>query len=198
MASKDIVREENILVFLDITESDLADLRTAGLPYIDLDGTNRLYNIESVATWIMTKEFFGEEKTTYFGLLWDSVYNGYNTISVNQSSDFDIAFHIPKDFGTLVSAKLICIPGAGAGGSGKSITLSSQYAAEGEDYDENTESDTDNYTLAASADIIGSLDLSAVLSDLDPLDIVSVNIQHNAIGGTVYYIGLELKYTPGA
>lgn len=197
MAAKDIVREENILLFLNVTESELADLRTEGLPYIDLGSGNRLYNIESVAVWIMTKEYFGPGQTVYSPVDWNNVYNGFKNRSIAGTGNHDFSFVVPADFKSLTSLKLIGIVVSGSAGSGKSITLNSTYGKEGEVYSTHTESDTDVYTIAASAGLIGSLDLSAVFTSIEAGDVCAVNVDHNAIGGYVYYLAIEMIYEPG-
>lgn len=197
MAAKDIVREKNILVFLGVNESELEDLRTEGLPYIDLGGDNRLYNIESVTTWIMTKEYFGPGDTVYFPVDWNNIYNGFKNRSIAGTGNHDFLFVVPADFKALVSLKLIGIVTSGSAGSGKSVTLNSTYGKEGENYAQHTENDTDIYTIAASADFFGSLDLSAVFNSLENGDICAVNVDHNTIGGYVYYTAIELVYEPG-
>jgi len=197
MAAKDIVREENILKFLNVNETKLEDLRTEGLPYIDLGNGDRLYNIESVAIWIMTKEYFGPGNTVYFTVDWNNVYNGFKNRSIAGTGNHDFSFVIPADFKSLVSLKLIGIVTSGSAGSGKSVTLNSTYAKDGESYSQHTESDTDVYEIAASAGLIGSLDLSAVFTSIEAGDLCGVNVDHNAIGGYVYYLAIELKYEPG-
>jgi len=180
MSAKDIVREETILNFLEVTEAQLEALRSIGLPYIVVNENNRLYNIESVATWLMTREYFGLGNTVYFPVDWSSVYNGYKVRQIAGTSNENFTFIIPSDFNNLVSLKLLGIVSAGASGSGKSISLTSYYAGEGEDYTEHTETDTDTYELASAGNMIGTLDLSVVFNDLSAGDICNVNVDHNA------------------
>jgi hypothetical protein len=199
MAAKDIVREDVILEFLGVTASELATLRSAGLPYCDLGDDNRLYNLESVATWVMEQEYFSGEYTVFFPVDPSVVYNGHSAKSIATNSDGDFGeFLIPPDFGSLVSLELIGIPASGAHGSGKSITLESNYGGDDESCTEHNETDTDTYTISDTADYVGALDLSAVFSELAAGDVCGVNVKHNSIGASVYYLGVKLTYSKGS
>lgn len=104
-------------------------------------------------------------------------------------------FSIPSDFVSLVSCDLIGIISTGAAGSGRDIDLSSDYGAIGEAYNIHTESDTTTtYDFTGKANQYASIDISTVLSSLSAGDFVGVFVDHNAIGGSIDYIGIKLIY----
>lgn len=119
------------------------------------------------------------------------------SVAANGSSNF--RFAIPRDFLEVVSIRMRGIPSAAAAGSGKSITLDSNYASAGEVYNLHAASDTRNYNLTGTADILSEvIDLTVVFGSIAAGDTCGVKVKHNAIGGSVEYTGIELVYVGAA
>ena len=120
----------------------------------------------------------------------------YRVISLSQNGSQRFTFHIPNDFASLTSIKLIGIPSAGAAGAAKDIDLSSEYGAIGEASNNFTESDiATTYDLTGtSGEITEVLDLNVVLSSLAAGQFIGVFVDHNGIGGAIDYLGVKLIY----
>lgn len=103
---------------------------------------------------------------------------------------------IPDDFNSLISINLVGIVSAGAAGSGKDIDIFSDYAADDEVYNNHTESDTTStYDFTGKTNTkIDVIDLSGILVNLSAGDSFGIFVDHKAIGGTIYYLGIRLKY----
>ncbi len=110
------------------------------------------------------------------------------------SDIFQFSFVIPVDLIEVVSFDLVGNPDAGAAGAGKGINLTSDYAADGEHYQNHSESDLGTlYNLGVFGQWI-RVDLTSVLSDLAAGDRGGVTVSNHAIGGTLRCLGILLIY----
>lgn len=115
---------------------------------------------------------------------------GFATVSVGANSNFNTNFVGPDDYIGGLSAELIFIPSMTA--TGISLTVSSSYASIGSSY--NTYATSSNYTINTVANQISSLDIINVVPQLQANSFCGLNIKHNLIGQTMYYIGVLLSY----
>ena len=137
----------------------------------------------------------GESMVIYFTVEGNSNRESYRTRNIGATGAYRFTFIVPDDFLSLVSIRLIASPRSGAEGSGKDIDLISSYGADGEAINNHSESDTSStYQIAASAGTFGFLDLSSVFTGLAAGDRCGVFVDHKAIGGSVDYYKIELKY----
>jgi len=115
------------------------------------------------------------------------------TILANDQHRF--TFAIPRDAAYITGLELVVIPTGGAAGAGKSITLNSDYGQPGELYTNHSASNTATYTIPA-ADTIFTLSLLPVFGSVAANDQCGVEVDHNAIGGSMYYLGVRIRYLP--
>ena len=133
----------------------------------------------------------------FAGTDYNAIIGDYRAENILTNGVKRFTFAVPADFGTLVSLDLIGIPSAGADGAGRDIDLSSDYALVGEASNTNSESDTTTtYDLTGTTGQITAVaDLSVVFSSLAAGHVCGVAVTHNAIGGTIAYLGIRLRYT---
>lgn len=121
----------------------------------------------------------------------DSTYGNFSTKSIEANSEGYISFPVPSGFGELISADLICISTDTI--SDVDIDIDSAFGAVGEDKGTHTESDTAS-VYSFTADEISKIDISGILSGITAGDFGGIHIDHNAIGATMHYIAIRLKY----
>jgi hypothetical protein len=98
----------------------------------------------------------------------------------------------------LILVKLDGDVSAGAAGPGKDIDLFISSHGDGEPENQKTASDTSTaYDLSAYANKRYPLVFTSLLNVLNPNpgDTVGLNVDHNGIGGTIYYMNLILIYS---
>lgn len=120
--------------------------------------------------------------------------NIYRAKAVGPAGNENFTFSIPSDFNNLDSMHLIYIPNALAAGPGKDIDFYSNYASIGEDSQTHTESETTQTWTISTANFIGSFEIQQVFTNITAGDFCGVEVDHNNIGGTVYYLGIRLIY----
>jgi hypothetical protein len=119
----------------------------------------------------------------------------YRTRSIAGSGSYRFTFKLPDNYTSLLSVDLIGIVSAAAAQTARNIDLASEYAAIGEIYNTNTESDTTTtYNLSGYSSEIYALNLLTVLTGVAPRDLVGVLVTHVAIGGSIDYLGIRIKY----
>jgi hypothetical protein len=134
-------------------------------------------------------------KEKWFAPNHDGVIGNYRVKSLIGSGADRITFMIPHDFTSLTELVLVGITSAGAAGAGKDIDLYSDYAGAGEDAQTHQESDTTSTYTIPAANTMWEFDISGVFSSLSAGDYCGVQIDHKSIGGTIYYLGIRLKYS---
>lgn len=107
----------------------------------------------------------------------------------NDSTYF--AFHVPPDFGSLISADVIGIPLATF--TTQNIDLFSDFGAVGEVFNVNSVAET-TLTYSGTINVILSISVSVILAGIAVGDYVGVQVDHVGIGTSVDYIGLRLRY----
>lgn len=111
--------------------------------------------------------------------------------AVAGSGSYRFTFHVPFDFNSIVSAGLVVIPAGDVVGG--NIDLSTEYGAIGEVYNLNTETDTTS-TYSFTTNQLGLLSITTVLTGVAAGDYVGLLVNHLAIGTTLNYLGLLLRY----
>lgn len=114
--------------------------------------------------------------------------------SIGATASFNFSFDFPLDFGSIVDLVAVVIGSAGTVGVGKDIDLTSEYGKVGEARNNHAESDTTSTYTLPGLDAVATLDLSGVFSTPEAGDSAGVNIDHNSIGGTMYYQAIRLRY----
>lgn len=160
--------------------------KTDGVLYFKLpDGTEK--SIQTI-TGVGSKSAFQR-------LDYEDDKGNYRTHRITTSGSHRFTFIIPSDFTNLAGLNLVGIIGSGADGSGKDIDLSSDYAKQNELFNTNSESDTaTSYDFTGKTDVMTYLDISSVFSSIEANHICGVFVDHNAIGGSIDYIGVLLEY----
>ena len=115
----------------------------------------------------------------------------HNTVSVRSNDSARFEAHIPDDFVALVSFQAIMIPGST--NATANIDLASDYAALGEAFNVNSETDTTS-TYSLTINLMTGISLATVATNISAGDFFGVTITHNAIGGTANYLGTLLRY----
>jgi hypothetical protein len=126
----------------------------------------------------------------YFSVDTDANFGDYRTKSIGTGGNFQGSFIVPDNFSSLVSLKAIFCPLANFVGA--TATLTSDYSAEGELYNNHSESASPVYSGTAST--WGSLDISGVFTALAAGDRCGLRIVIGATGTTLHFLGYELKY----
>lgn len=105
-------------------------------------------------------------------------------------------FAVPMRYAALIEAKLVGIVSADAANDGLDIDIGVSLAMPGQDSEDRTVSDTSTvYDLSGLEGQLYEFDLFALLDPaIGPCDIVAVQIDHNAIGGPIDYVGLRILY----
>jgi hypothetical protein len=116
----------------------------------------------------------------------------FATLSLGANGTANFTFSVPPDYTTLVSLQLVVIAASTA--AALDIDISSDYGAAGEAYNTNSESNTTS-TFSVTVDQLSGLDISSVFSALAANDFCGIFVDHNAIGQTLYYLGVFLRYT---
>lgn len=131
----------------------------------------------------------------YFSIEPDGNLGDHRVQNISGSSGHRFEFQMPSDFLSITRLVLIASPSAGAAGSGKDIDLFSDYATIGELFNAHSESDTTTtYDFTGDTDKLIEMDISGVFSSVTALDMCGVFVDHNAIGGTLRYFGIQLDY----
>lgn len=139
----------------------------------------------------------GAARTLWFNSDLPQVQQTYNTRSIGATGNQNWNFQVPDDFGSLQDLVLYGDPSAGAAGPARSIDLISNYALPGEAITANSESDIGTlFDLTGLDGTWWGLDVSTVFSNLQPLHMCGVEIDHNGIGGGIEYMVLRMRYFP--
>jgi len=122
-------------------------------------------------------------------------YGNYAVAEIGSNAQGYFSFYIPDDFNSLVSLKIIGIVSPAAAGTGKDIDLFTNYAQHGELYNTHAETDTTTtYDLSAESNRLYELDISGVFTGITAGDHCGIEVDHNSIGGSIYYLNIELEY----
>lgn len=106
-----------------------------------------------------------------------------------------MTFSVPHDFVSIINLSLIGIISAGAAGASKDIDLNSSYGTVGESYIQHVQSDTLTlYNFTGLADKWAEINIAPLFASLSANDHCGLLINHNGIGGAIYYLGINLRY----
>jgi len=114
----------------------------------------------------------------------------YSVNSVSKKSSTYFTFHIPNDFSQIESINVFYVPLFN--NNNDNLELSSTYGSVGEDYDQNQEAE--DISVDFEKDKLSQLDVKTVFGNLSPNSMCGLKIQHDKIGGTVRYVGIEVRY----
>ena len=134
--------------------------------------------------------------TKFFAITSNSVTNkgSYATISVGSNGALNISFEFPEDYVSLVSLEVTGIP-AGTFVN-QDIDFLSQYAAGGELFNTHAQSSTTGL-YSGTVDVLFDADISSLFTSAAAGDHAGIQIDHNAIGTSILYIGVNMIYLRG-
>jgi hypothetical protein len=116
----------------------------------------------------------------------------YRTRRLGPTGNFNVNFFLPSDFGKLIAARLIGIPLESF--TGKVLRISVEHAVVGEP--RNARNATRDFTVGGAAGIVTAFDITSLLAVLlRPSSLGGLTIDHQAIGTSVDYLGLEIFYS---
>ncbi len=133
-------------------------------------------------------------KEMFFQVDHNSDLGDFRSRTVTQSGTFRYDFFAPHDFVELIDVVIIFIPSAGAAGTGKDMDFFSDYGAKGEVFNNHSESNTTGSHNTGTVNVIGEQNVSSVFSSLSANDYCGVQMDHNAIGGSMEHLGIRLRY----
>lgn len=135
-----------------------------------------------------TKEFF--VPVTYATAM--TAFGDYPVANCDSSGKHAyIAFKVPHDFTSIITAKIIIIPIDT--NPAVRYDISSNYGAEGEAYNTHSESQTAP-TYNVTANRFFAIDISGILSSLAADDYVGVDFFRSLVTGNAYVLGVRFKY----
>ncbi|NHJ39634.1 MAG: hypothetical protein FK731_06325 [Asgard group archaeon] len=127
--------------------------------------------------------------------VFDNELGNYKTLNVPASGDGYFNFKIPSKANLITSLKLLGNISAGAAQTARNIDFYFEYHAEGEPYNQHSDSDTTStYDLSAFSGKTYGFELKDKMSSLNANDLVGIFIDHSSIGGDINYFGIELTY----
>ena len=115
----------------------------------------------------------------------------YNTVSVGQNGSIDFTFAFPENMASIVSVHVHCIPNGN--GVNRSFDLDVDYASVGQDYKTHSAS-APGTLFSFVANEMTKFELTSLFGSAVGGDIAGVLIDHNVIGSTLNYLGIELEY----
>lgn len=133
----------------------------------------------------------------FFGIAGSTDFVGdYAVKDVAANGSGRLAFQVPTDFGVLVGVGLVGIVSAGAALAGRDIDFYTSYAAVGELSTQHQQSDIASvYDLSGASGRLYQFDITSLFTNLAAGDYVGVQVDHNAIGGAIDYLGITLSYS---
>jgi hypothetical protein len=122
----------------------------------------------------------------------------YGNYAVNNTGSNASAYFntkVPDNFLSLVNCFVYGIIDPSTAGASKDIDIYVDYATVGEAYNTHTASDTTTvYDLTGTGNQIYRFTLNSLLGSLAGDDSLGVQMDHNAIGNSIYYLGIEIEY----
>lgn len=129
------------------------------------------------------------------GTDYNANFNNYRVRSIAGTGAHRFTMKIPDDYASTVSFELRGFISSGAAGSGKDIDITSQNCKKDEDYNIHEDSDTaTSYDFSGKANKLWFINVAPVATTIEAGDTISFFIDHNGIGGAVYYTELSLTY----
>jgi len=138
----------------------------------------------------------GSTMCWFFPVDHDSNYGEYRVQSISGTGSFRFTFFIPHCLSVITHVHMICIVTASAAQAGRDIDLYSNYGADGELYNQNTEQDiTSTYDLSAYPEKFHEFDIAHVFSSIAAGDRCGIRVDHKSIGGYIRYLGIKVEGT---
>jgi len=123
-------------------------------------------------------------------------YNNRRVRAIGATGAYRFNFYVPKNFTGALTVKLIGYPVSGAGGTGKDIDLTGEYTnSAGASSTQYTFSDTTSTYNTGSDDTRLELDITSLFSNITNGTDAGILVDHNGIGGTINYLGVEVTST---
>jgi hypothetical protein len=147
------------------------------------DGTGKLSR-----GWLPSREVCFTVET-------NAAYNSRRVRTLTSVADYEFNGAFPGDFNSIVKMVIRGFISSGAAGSGKDIDMSVELAGEGQVYNNRTASDTTTvYDLTGYTDSLYEFDISGLFSAAVAGDHFGLLVDHNTIGGSIYYVDIVLEY----
>lgn len=164
-------------------------------------GTRAGGGLHSVATTSTAGFMSATDKTKldrvreiFFQFDYGSNEGDFRTRDVGGSGNYRATFAVPQDFVSLVALEAIAINASSLTGV-QNFDLESDYGAVGELYTTHSESDTIiTYDFTGTTNEIVALNVASVFAALAAGDFCGLFINHQAIGGSLDYLGIRLRY----
>jgi hypothetical protein len=133
----------------------------------------------------------GQEKELFIRYDHNGSIGDYTFVGVGSNSNIHLSFSFPAAMEELIAVEIIVMPNSI--GLNKSIDISSSYGLVGENI--LTHQETASLTgLNFTADTHDIIDVTSVFSSVVSGDIAGITTDHQAIGQTLRYLGLRLRY----
>jgi hypothetical protein len=116
----------------------------------------------------------------------------YATVSIGANATLNISFEFPDDYSSLVELVIVGIPVLNF--FLQNIDFFSNYAAVGELYSANAQSDITS-TYSGTADTLLEFSIASLYTSAVAGDYAGIKIDHNAIGTAIGYLGIRMRYT---
>ena len=114
----------------------------------------------------------------------------YSVNSVGKKSTTYFSFHIPNDYKKIESINVFFIPLFNE--TNDTVEISSTYGSVGEEFDQNQE--IEKISIDYSRNKLSQVDVKSIYNNLKPNSVCGLKIDHDNIGGTVRYVGIEVRY----
>lgn len=138
----------------------------------------------------------GGTKRIFYPTSGATAYGSYLVNSAGTGGTARFTFFFPGDMTAITTLVAVGIVGTGANTTARDIDLSSEYGASGELGTTNAQTSTaTTYDLTGTADTLREINIAPVFTSAAAGDYAGLLISHNAIGGTIRYLGVRLVYT---
>lgn len=117
--------------------------------------------------------------------------SSYATVVVAANADIHITFAAPSNMGRFGKAYVIILPTQTS--TNKTINITTQYAAIGEQFNTHT-ANTNNLLLDFVQGQMKAIDITSMLSSLAAGDFVGVYVKQNSIGQYMHYLGVYITF----
>jgi hypothetical protein len=120
-----------------------------------------------------------------------TIIGDFATISVGANANLAITFEFPDDYVSL--SQLVVVGWPNASFTAQDIDLTSDYGAVGELYNANSSADATG-TYSGVINTVFELSIANLFPSASAGDYAAAQVDHNAIGTTVNYIGIRMQY----
>lgn len=166
-----------------------------GSRWIDVTGDNEYVAVDvttAAAVWIATTSVAKGVVIVNPASNTSAARTPYPTRAAGSTAQTYFSFVVPLNYTSADTAKIYAIAGATAGSLDIDVVINYADPAT-EVYNANSASDTTTL-YATTVDEFLVIDFTTLMSGISAGDVVGVNVDHNGIGQTNYYTGLQLIY----